>query len=53
MIWVSCKAVPSSEVPAIRTAVESDGVARLVEWAKGIETLDARSPVRREQQTFT
>lgn len=53
MIWVSCKAVSSNDVSVIRAAVESEGVARLVEWAKGIEALDARSPIRREQQVFT
>jgi hypothetical protein len=53
LIWVSCKAVSSNQAPAIRAAVESEGVARLIEWAKSIEALDARSPVRREQQTFT
>ena len=53
MVWVSCKAVPSSEAFLIREAIEREGIPRMVEWAKAIEALDARSPVRREKQIFT
>ncbi|WP_147276242.1 hypothetical protein [Sphingomonas aracearum] len=53
LIWVSSKAVPSKEASFIRAAIESEGIPQFIEWAKAIETLDARSPVRREKQTFT
>lgn len=51
--WVSCKAVPSDQASAVRGILERDAIPQLVEWAKGIEALDERSPVRREKQSFT
>ncbi len=51
--WVSCKAVPSEQVSALRDVLERDAIPQLVEWAKGIEALDGCSPFRREKQAFT
>ena len=51
--WISCKAVPSDQASALRDLLEQDAIPQIVQWAKGIEALDARSPVRREKQMFT
>lgn len=51
--WVSCKAVRSDHAAALRAVIECEAVPQLVEWARRIEALDARSPVRREKQTFS
>ena len=51
--WVSCKAVPSEQAPEVRHILERDAIPQFVEWAKAIEAQDARSPIRREKQTFT
>jgi len=31
----------------------TEAIPKLIEWAKSIEAQDARSPVRREKQSFT
>ena len=51
--WVSCKAVSSDKAEALRVILEREAIPRFVKWAKGIEALDIRSPIRREKQTFT
>ena len=51
--WVSCKAVSSDQAAALRTLVEREAIPQFVDWARSIEGLDPRSPVRRQQQTFS
>jgi hypothetical protein len=51
--WVRCRAVPSAVAADVRAIVEARAVPRFIEWAKEIEALDLRSPIRRERQTFT
>lgn len=50
--WVYCRAVPSAHARQVNAKLLSDGIPRLLEWAAEIEKLDARSPIRREKQTF-
>lgn len=50
--WVRCRAVPSALAAEVRATVEARALPQFIEWAKGIEALDPRSPLRRERQTF-
>ncbi|HEX8666979.1 MAG TPA: hypothetical protein VF727_01235 [Allosphingosinicella sp.] len=50
--WVSCKAVSSDQAAAVRAVIEREAIPQFIEWARSIEALDARSPVRREKQIF-
>lgn len=50
--WVACGAAPSERSAEIRAALESDGIPRFIQWAKEIESLDVKSPRRREHQRF-
>lgn len=52
-IWIYCKAVESASANAINARLLSEALPRLLKWAKHIEGLDARSPVRREKQSFS
>lgn len=50
--WVYCRAVPSVHARDANAKLLSEGIPKFLEWAKGIEKLDERSPIRREKQTF-
>ena len=49
---LTCQSVPSGRAMEVRAALEAEAIPKFVEWAKGIEALDYRSPVRREHQHF-
>jgi hypothetical protein len=49
---LTCQSVPSEHATEIRAALEAEAIPQFVEWAKSIEALDYRSPVRREHQFF-
>lgn len=50
---VTCRAVSSDHAAALRAVLECEVIPRFVEWARNIEGLDPRSPVRREKQSFS
>ena len=50
--WVYCRAVPSAYARAANTKILAEAIPRSIDWAKHIEGLDVRSPIRREKQTF-
>jgi hypothetical protein len=52
-IWVYCKAVESASANAINARLLSEAIPRVIEWAKHIESLDVRSPIRREKQSVS
>ncbi|MCC2603002.1 hypothetical protein [Sphingopyxis yananensis] len=52
-IWVYCKAVESASAKAVNARLLSEALPSFLKWAKHIEGLDARSPVRREKQSFS
>ncbi|MGT2516693.1 hypothetical protein ACVOMT_23120 (plasmid) [Sphingomonas panni] len=52
LIWVRCSAVRFDHAPATRAAILGEAIPKLVQWAKSIEVLDARSTIRRERQNF-
>ncbi|WP_156358181.1 hypothetical protein [Sphingobium sp. Leaf26] len=51
-IWVYCKAVPSEIRTAISSKMLTEAIPQLMAWAKNIESLDAKSTIRREKQSY-
>lgn len=49
---IYCRAVPSDHARDANAKLLSDGIPKFLAWAKEIEKLDERSPIRRERQTF-
>jgi hypothetical protein len=52
LIWVHCRAVPSSRAAEARAKIEAEIIPQFIRWAREIDALDARSPIRREKQSF-
>ena len=52
LIWVHCRAVPSSRAAEARAMIEAEVIPQFIRWAKAIDALDTTSPVRREKQSF-
>jgi hypothetical protein len=52
-IWLRCRSVPAERAAEARTVVAGQAIPQFIEWARGIEALDVRSPIRRESQTFS
>lgn len=50
--WVYCRAVPSAHARDAKSKLLAEGIPKFLAWAKDIERLDERSPIRREKQTF-
>ncbi len=52
LIWVHCRAVPSSRAAEARAKIEGEIIPQFIRWAQEIDALDTNSPIRREKQSF-
>ena len=52
-IWLRCRSVPAERAAEARAVVAAQAIPQFIEWARWIEALDVRSPIRRESQTFS